>query len=405
MKKDNKYGVKDAFFWRISFALALGSFFIFASLYAVQPLSSVFVQEFQISVSQSTLTISMNIVGLIIGLIIFGFISDRIGRTVFIKLSLIGAAIPFLLIPMVDYFILIITLRFVQGFLLAGLPAAALAYISEEIDRRSASIATALYISSNALGGMVGRVLTGSLAAEFSWEIGFYVLAALGIFIFILMTLLLPKSKFFHPSKVSIGKDLQGMLYHLKDPSMIVVFGLGVVLQYAFTSIWTFLPFHLESDTFSMSLQGISNTFYAYGLGIIGAPMAGWLASRLGLPNVQIGGIVVLCLGTALTLSTSVPVIVIGLCIICLGFFTTHSLTAASVTERATHHKGSASSLYLVSYYIGVTLGSSAGPLWNMFGWNGIFTVALMLPLIYILLKRYVQFRVDKKRENKETAI
>src|SRR5699024_5669336 len=43
-------------------------------------------------------------------------------------------------------------------------------YISEEIEQRSAGVATGLYISSNALGGMIGRVMTGYLTDHFSWQ-------------------------------------------------------------------------------------------------------------------------------------------------------------------------------------------------------------------------------------------
>src|SRR5699024_8988560 len=78
---------------------------------------------------------------------------------------------------------------------------------------------------------------------------------------------------------------------------------------------------------------------------------AGRMASRqLGLKRVRIIGVVVLSIGIFLTLFSSLTMIVIGLCVVCLGFFTAHSLTATSVSETATHHKGSASSLYLVSY-------------------------------------------------------
>lgn len=47
--------------------------------------------------------------------------------------------------PLTDSFVTIILLRFIQGFAIAGVPAAALAYISEEIDSQSMGFATSLY--------------------------------------------------------------------------------------------------------------------------------------------------------------------------------------------------------------------------------------------------------------------
>ncbi|MBO0589284.1 MFS transporter [Sporosarcina sp. E16_8] len=361
--------------------------FIFAAMYSVQPLLPLFTEEFNISVSYASMSLSMTTVGLIIGLIILGFFSDRNGRVIYIKLSLIGSVVPFLLMPLTDSFLIIVILRLIQGFAFAGVPAAALAYISEEIHKQFIGVAMALYISCNALGGMMGRVLTGYVTERLSWEAAFYILAAAGVIIFSIVLLVLPKSRNFNPSISSFSKDIEGFLYHLKSPSLLLVFGLGIILQLSFTGIWTYLPFHLTSPPFSLSLETVSYTFFAYGLGVIGSPLAGWFAGKYGLRKIRIVGVFILSFGIMLSMSASVVAIVVGLCIACLGFFTAHSLTATSVSSQATHHKGSASSLYLVSYYIGVAAGSTLlGPLWEAAGWNGLVLFTAILPVVYISL-------------------
>jgi YNFM family putative membrane transporter len=385
--EQKKYTMKDAAFWRISLSLAFASFFVFASLYVVQPILPLFVREFNISVSEATLSLSVTIIGLIIGLVILSFFSDRKGRIIFMKYSLIAAVVPFILIPLVESFYLFVLLRLFQGLALAGLPATALAYINEEIDRTNIGIATALYIASNALGGMAGRVLAGYLTELYSWQTVFYTFAGLGIIVIILVFLLLPASRFFKPSKLPFRQDVEGMLYHFKNPTILLIIGMGVVLQFSFTSLWTYLPFHLEAEPYSLSVKTISYTFFAYGFGVVGAPFAGWLAGYFGLRPVRITGFIVLSLGILMTLNTSLLGIVIGLCVSCLGFFTAHSLTSSTVAEEATHHKGSASSLYLVAYYIGVTLGSSAvGPVWDLGGWNAVVILAGVVPVGYLML-------------------
>jgi YNFM family putative membrane transporter len=191
---------------------------------------------------------------------------------------------------------------------------------------------------------------------------------------------------------------MEGFFFHLKNPALLLVFGLGIVLQFSFTGIWTYLPFHLEAPPFSMSLQAISYTFFAYGLGVIGSPFAGWLAGFLGLKKVRIAGIIVLAAGIFMTLSAHVWVMVAGLCVACLGFFTAHSLSAASVSEQARHHKGSASSLYLVAYYIGVASGSTIiSPLWKAGGWTGLVLFAGILPLIYIVFVTRISNRLQRR--------
>lgn len=391
------YTIRDFYFWRITFSLALASFFVFASLYAVQPLLPVFVKDFAVSVSESSLALSLTIIGLIVGLVVLGFFSDRKGRTFLIKFSLVGSVVPFVLIPMFDSFLILLALRLIQGFALAGLPAASLAYLSEEIDRKSVHVATALYISSNALGGMMGRVLTGYLTDHFSWEMSFYFLAAIGVVILGVVFFMLPKSRFFIPSDLTFSRDIEAFSFHLKNPALLLIFGLGIVLQFSFTGVWTYLPFYLQGPPFSLSLKAISYTFFAYGLGIIGSPLAGWLAGKIGLKKVRIAGVLVLSAGLFMTLSASLWLIIVGLCVACLGFFTTHSLTAASVTEQVTHHKGSASSLYLVAYYIGVAIGSTAlGPVWNAIGWTGLVLIVASVPIIYFLVVQLIPFNNEK---------
>lgn len=382
-----RYTVKDKGFWKIIISLLLASLFIFANLYAVQPLLPVFVEEFHISVSMSSLAMSLTIIGMIIGLIVLGFFSDRNGRRSYIVYSLLGSAILFFIIPLTDSFTVFLILRFIQGFALAGVPAAALAYISEEIDRKNVAYATALYISSNALGGMLGRVLSGFLTDTFSWQATFYIFAVIGLVLFAGVWMLLPRSRNFTASNVTFAKDIEGFLFHLKNPVLLVVFGLGVVLQISFTGVWTFLPFYLQAPPFDMSLQAISYLFFAYGIGVIGSPVAGKAAERFGLRKVRMAGVLILSLGIFMLFSSYLWLLVAGLCLTCLGFFAAHSLTAASVGQEATHHKGSASSLYLVSYYIGVALGSSAlSPLWTSAGWNGLILFTALLPISYVLL-------------------
>ncbi|MDN7244944.1 MFS transporter [Planococcus shenhongbingii] len=394
-----RYTTENHEFWKIIFSLLLASLFIFANLYAVQPLLPLFVTEFQVSVSAASLAMSLTTIGLIIGLVVLGFFSDRSGRRTYIIFSLLGSALPFFLLPLVESYTWFLLLRFVQGFALAGVPAAALAYISEEIAPKNIGYATALYISSNALGGMIGRVLAGFLADRFSWQAAFILFGVTGLFLFIAVLFLLPKSRHFQPGDVSFAKDLEGFWFHLKNPSLLVVFGLGAVLQISFTGIWTYLPFHMENPPFSMSLQSISYLFFVYGIGVIGSPMAGRAAENFGLREIRRAGVVLLSLGILLTLSPFLWIVVAGLCITCLGFFTAHSLTAASVGQQAAHHKGSASSLYLVSYYIGVAAGSSLlSPLWLVSGWTGLVLFTAFLPLLYLFA--VTLYRRKEKRKS-----
>ncbi|ARF17689.1 MFS transporter [Sporosarcina ureae] len=397
MNVQTKSTIRELRFWRIVIGLGIASVLIFAAMYALQPLLPILTKQFNVSVSTASLAMSVNTVGLIFGLVILGFYSDRLGRSIFVKVSVLLTALLFIPMFLTHSFTVILVLRFIQGFAMAGVLAAALAYINEEINERVVSVATALYISFNGTGGMLGRFVTGYLAERWSWELSLQLLTIIGVAVFIFLLVVLPKSVHFVPSAESMKKDLEGFGVHLKNPALLIVFGLGIVLQLSFTGMWTFLPFHLTALPFSMTLDEVSYIYFAYAFGIMGAPLAGSIASKVGMNAVRFMGVLLLAVGCLLTISTILPLIITGYCVICLGFFSAHSLTAASVSKEATHHKGSASSLYLVSYYMGMAAGSTlVAPLWQFAGWTGLAIFSAVVPVVYVLLIRLRRSALSK---------
>ncbi|WP_328215901.1 MFS transporter [Ureibacillus terrenus] len=315
-----------------------------------------------------------------------GFFSDRKGRVIFIHLSILLSILPFLIMLFVEKYWIISLLRFIQGFALAGVPAASLAYIGEEIDSKARNLATSIYISTNALGGMIGRFLAGFLSETYSWQLTISIIMFFGMAVFIFVLMTLPKSNHFVPNSASFWDDLKGFGFHLKNPALLVLFGLGIVLQITFTGTWTYLPFHLGNPPYSMPLDSVSFLYFAYAFGIIGAPVSSWFSNKFTLEKVRTAAIVVLTLGVLCTLHSSILIVLSGLCMVCFGFFTAHSLTAANVGKVAAYLKGSASSLYLVAYYIGVASGSTlVAPIYNHFGWNGFIYITAALTITYLI--------------------
>src|SRR5690625_3396583 len=327
-----QYTIKDAAFWKIIIGLGMASLFIFATMYSLQPILPVFTEDFHIPISYASLSVSLTTVGLIIGLVTIGFLSDRKGRFLFIHLSIISSSILLFIIPLMESFSFIILFRFVQGFTLAGVPAAALAYMVEEIHPKYFGFAATLYISCNSLGGMIGRFITGYIAELHSWQMALFTLGGFGLITFLLVLFTLPKSKKFIQSSKPILEDMKGFLVHFKNPLLLLMFGLGVVLQTAFTGMWTFLPFHLLEEPYDLSLQQISYFYLAYSLGIVGAPIAGWLTAKFSLSQIRVAGVIILSGGMFIVLGSSIIAISIGLSVICLGFFVSHSITTTTVS-------------------------------------------------------------------------
>lgn len=121
----------------------------------------------------------------------------------------------------------------------------------------------------------------------------------------------------------------------------------------------------------------------------------------------RIVGVVILLAGLFLTLAIPISIIAIGLALSCLGLFVSHSIATATVSLTATHHRGSASSLYLIAYYSGVSAGTTLlSPIWENFGWTGIIVFTALTPLIYIVIITFSKkICIEKRLEPPERLI
>ncbi|MGP4067090.1 MFS transporter [Halobacillus sp. B29] len=381
------YTPDESGFWRVTLALMLASLLVFSTLYVFQPLLPIFVNEFQVSATESSFLMSAAVIAMVVGLFILGFAADRYGRLRLMQLSLGVTVLLLAAMPFTSSFEWLVVLRLLQGFFLAGIPAAAMGYLGEEVDPNHLGLAMTLYISSNALGGMGGRVAGGYLTDVFDWEKTLFILSAFGVAAALLFLLLLPSERYFTKGDQPLREDFRGMLVHLKDRYMLVLFLMGLLLQIVFTAIWTYIPFHLQSDPYQWPLKWISFTYFAYVLGVLAPPLAGRLSNHFGLTKVMFSGLFILIAGAGFTALQPVSWIMAGLGVLCSGFFIAHSMAAALVSKSANHHRSGASSFYLISYYVGVAVGSTAvGTLWEKWGWSGVISTVLVFILIFISL-------------------
>ncbi len=97
------------------------------------------------------------------GLLFTGPLSDAIGRKPVMVTALLLAACCSLLSTMMTSWHGILIMRALIGLSLSGVAAVGMTYLSEEIHPSFVAFSMGLYISGNSIGGMSGRLLTGSL--------------------------------------------------------------------------------------------------------------------------------------------------------------------------------------------------------------------------------------------------
>jgi MFS transporter, YNFM family, putative membrane transport protein len=380
---------------RVSLALFLAGFATFSLLYCVQPLLPGFAQDFRVGPAESSLTLSLSTGFLAIGILCAGAVSAVVSRRGLMFASLVGAAILNIADAVVPSWQALLIARAVEGFVLGGVPAVAMAYLAEEIHPRGLGLAMGLYVGGTAFGGMFGRVIVGALTQFTSWRIALGgvglldLVAAIGFFIL----LPVPRNSV-RQSRPKLRYHLAAWLAHLRPGPLPLLFLIGCLLMGAFVTVYNYAAFRLTAPPYKLSDTQISLIFLVYLFGMASSGVAGALSDRHGRGLVLIAGITIAGIGIGLTLLHPVAAIICGIAVLTIGFFIGHSTASSWVANAAVGAKGHASSLYLLAYYLGSSvMGSIAGWFWSAGQWPAVAAFVITLLVIAfaadLLLLRY----------------
>ena len=366
-------------FRRANWALILGGFACFTLLYGTQPILPQFTAAFGISPTMASLAVSAGTLTLSILLIPLSLLSDRFGRAPLMKAALLGATVFAALSALAPDFEWLVWSRAGVGACIAALPAAAMAYLGEEIAPDARGRVMGMYIAGNALGGMFGRFLS-ALATQFSsWHYGLAALAIIGLICTILFWKMLPPAQHFQSRSMAPAVLWRDIIRIYKDPGLPWLFTTAFLIMGAFVSIYNYLGFRLSAAPYNLGPAAIGAIFLLYAVGSASSALAGHLVDRYGRSLIMRGMIAAMAIGVLSTLDNHLGVIVFGLALFTFGYFATHAIASGWVGARAGKRRGLVSALYLSSYYLGSSfLGSTSGPLWTHFAWPGM-VAGLML--------------------------
>lgn len=389
-----KRGTRE--FKNTSMALFAGGFNTFAFLYCTQPILPCLAKEFNISPTIASLSVSVTTITLAVSLLVAGSLSEVIGRKPVMNFSLVSASILVLITSFVPGYAYLLIFRVMQGLVLSGLNAIAMAYISEEVEEKSLGAAMGLFISGNSIGGMGGRILIGIITDMFSWRVALGSVGVLGILFSILFWVKLPKSKHFNPRKFDAKKLIKSMGNHIKNPALMHLYGIGFLVMGSFISLYNYIGFHLIAPPYSLNQTLVSFIFVMYLAGTVSSAWMGRLADKHGQQRVLRVAIIIMLLGAVITLSTSLILKILGIALLTFGFFGGHSILSGWVGLIATHDKAQASSLYLFFYYIGSSLGGTvSGVFWTSFGWGGVVGIISC----FLILSLGILANISSERE------
>jgi MFS transporter, YNFM family, putative membrane transport protein len=366
---------------RLLAALFCAGVATFAQLYSPQAVLPLIAADLGTGAAHAALTISAATVGLALGVIPWSVLADRIGRVQAMTISVAAATVLGLAVPFAPTAGLLLGGRLLEGLMIGGVPAVAIAYLTEEVASGHAARAAGTYVAGTTIGGLAGRLVTGPVAQFAGWRAGVLTVAVLCAVAATAFVKLAPRAQGFTPSRSNaLGRKL---LANLRSPKQLVLFSQGFLLMGGFVAMYNFLGFRLMAAPFHMPQTLVSLVFLAYLAGTWASARAGAEASRFGRRPVLLASTATMIAGTAITLSGNIFAVLIGLILATAGFFGAHSIASGWVGADAGDSKAQASSLYNLCYYAGSSaVGWLGGVAFDAAGWPAVAGMVIGLAVL-----------------------
>jgi len=372
---------------RLTLAMLFAGFATFSTLYAVQPLLPLLAAHYRLSAEAASLAVSLATGPLAVGILVAGAVSDRFGRRALMVAAMMAAALLTLAAAVIPGWYALLTLRFLAGLALAGVPAVAMAYVAEEVDAASIGSAMGLYIAGSALGGMGGRLVASLVAAVADWRLALASVGLAGLGMAEAFRRLAPPSRRFVASDADWLALPRGAAILFRDHGLRLLYLESFLLMGVFVTIYNYAGFHLLAPPYGLGQAEVGAVFLLYVLGSISSSLFGGLAGRMGRRRIFWIPTALLIGGVGLTAARPLWSVIAGIAVVTIGFFGAHSIASAWVGRRGGAARGQAAAWYLFFYYMGSSvLGSAGGVAWTHDGWPGVVVFCIVLGLIALIV-------------------
>ena len=371
-------------FRRAQLAMLAVGLAIFNSLYATQALLPTLTEELHVPPSTAALTVSAATGALALLVVPFSILSEKYGRGRIIVISALAATLIGLTLPLAQTPAQLIGLRALQGAMIAGTPAVAMTWLSEELDERDLAGAMGLYVAGTSIGGLTGRLIPAATLEVASWRWALFATATFALLLAVAVALLLPKQRQFVPKEsIRPGVETRAVLGHLRNLRLLGLYAAAFIGMGVFVSLYNYFGYRAV-DHFGLPPALAGLVFVMYLSGTWSSARAGAYVTRFGRGRVVLASAALMLAGTLITASPVLWIALVGMLVFTASFFAMHSTASGWVGNIPDRDRAEASSLYVFCYYMGSSiLGAATGAAFEALSWGGFMVVlALILAVL-----------------------
>lgn len=352
-----------------SLVIGLTAFLTVVDLFATQAILPSLTRAYGVTPAAMGFAVNASTLGMAVaGLGIAWF--SRIDRRRGILVSLVVLAVPTMLLAVAPNLTAFTLLRIVQGLCMASAFTLTLAYLGEHTGAADSASAFAAYITGNVASNLVGRLISAAVADHFGLAANFYFFALLNLAGAVLVHVTVERAPPARCLGATVASPRAAWAMHLQKAPLRAAFAIGFCILFAFIGTFTYVNFVLVREPFAVGMMTLGLVYFVFLPSILTTPFAGRAVGRLGPTTTLRGSLALAGLGLPLLLLGSLTAVLSGMVLVAVGTFFAQATATGSVARAAASDRGSASGLYLASYFAGGLVGSLVlGQVFDRLGW------------------------------------
>jgi len=367
---------------RLVWVLAIACCISVANLYYSQPILADIGRSFHMSVDQAGFIATLGQLGYASGLLFIVPLGDRYNRRTLIVCMLIAVTIALAAMAVAPNITLLAIASYAVG-VTTVIPQLIIPFAASLAADHERGQVIGTVMSGLLIGILLARTVSGFVSAHLGWQAMYWIAAGLMIALAVVMRFLLPADR--PRSSMSYPRLLQSLWQLVREePVLRETSVLGALAFGAFSAFWVTLAFFLETPPYHFG-SDVVGLFGLVGIaGALAASLVGKLSDRMDARRINGYALVIVLLSFVLfwLMGQLLWGLIIGVILLDFGVQGNQVSNQTRVYSLNPDKRNSLNSVYMVTYFIGGSLGSLLGTYgWSFAQWTGVCAVSVILML------------------------